>query len=56
MNTTIYIDSGRRSVIPDVQCECMFLLLILVSSNEELIIGEITGLGVLQKCVLLVLR
>jgi hypothetical protein len=50
MNTKIYTSSGRRSVIPYVQCGCMLPLLILVSSIEELITREITSLGVCWVC------
>jgi hypothetical protein len=48
MNTKIYTALGHWSAIPYIHCVCMFPLLILVSSIEELITGDITRLGVFQ--------
>jgi hypothetical protein len=52
-NTKIYTSSGCR-IIPYIQCGNMFPLLILEGSSKELVMGENTSLGVLQKCVHLV--
>jgi hypothetical protein len=49
MNTKIYTGLGRGSVIPYVQCGCMFPLLILVSSIKEVIMGKIASWGVLRE-------
>jgi hypothetical protein len=47
MNTKMYIKiytgSGRQSIIPYVSWGCLFPLLVLVSSIDELVMGVITS-------------
>jgi hypothetical protein len=57
MNTKIYTDLGCWSIKPYVQCGWVYALLILVSSIEEFVMGEITNSGVVQEVsILLVVR
>jgi hypothetical protein len=55
MNTRIYIGSGHRSVVPYAHCGCMFPLLILERSREELVRRGLKVWGCFG-CVLLVAR
>jgi hypothetical protein len=50
MNMRIYIGFDRRSIISYVQGGDMFPLLILENSSEELVMREITSLGMMGVC------